>query len=56
VLSVDVRNIVIVEQNIAAALSIASRAYILNNGHLVFDGSSAELQDNAAILGRYLGV
>jgi branched-chain amino acid transport system ATP-binding protein len=50
------QTIVIVEQNIAAALSIASRAYILNNGHLVFDGSSAELQDNAAILGRYLGV
>lgn len=50
------QTIIIVEQNIAAALSIASRAYILNNGHLVFDGSSAELQDNAAILGRYLGV
>jgi len=50
------QTIVIVEQNIAAALSIASRAYILNNGHLVFDGSSAELRDNAAILGRYLGV
>jgi branched-chain amino acid transport system ATP-binding protein len=50
------QTIIIVEQNIAAALSIASRAYILNNGHLVFDGSSAELRDNAAILGRYLGV
>jgi branched-chain amino acid transport system ATP-binding protein len=50
------QTIIIVEQNIAAALSIASRAYILNNGQLVFDGSSAELQDNAAILGRYLGV
>jgi branched-chain amino acid transport system ATP-binding protein len=50
------QTIIIVEQNIAAALSIASRAYILNNGHVVFDGSSAELRDDAAILGRYLGV
>jgi branched-chain amino acid transport system ATP-binding protein len=50
------QTIIIVEQNIAAALSIAARAYILNNGHVVFDGSSAELRDDAAILGRYLGV
>jgi branched-chain amino acid transport system ATP-binding protein len=50
------QTIIIVEQNIAAALSIASRAYILNNGHLVFDGSSAEHRADAAILGRYLGV
>jgi branched-chain amino acid transport system ATP-binding protein len=50
------QTIIIVEQNIAAALSIAARAYILNNGHVVFDGRSAELRDDAAILGRYLGV
>jgi branched-chain amino acid transport system ATP-binding protein len=50
------QTIVIVEQNIAAALSIASRAYILNNGHVVFDGSSAQLKHSPEILSRYLGV
>jgi branched-chain amino acid transport system ATP-binding protein len=50
------QTIVIVEQNIAAALAIAKRAYILNNGHIVFDGTTAELKSAPAILGRYLGV
>jgi branched-chain amino acid transport system ATP-binding protein len=50
------QTIVIVEQNIAAALSIASRAYILNNGHVVFDGTSAELKASPDILSRYVGV
>jgi branched-chain amino acid transport system ATP-binding protein len=50
------QTIVIVEQNLAAALSIATRAYILNNGHLVFDGSVEELKTTPAILHRHLGV
>jgi branched-chain amino acid transport system ATP-binding protein len=50
------QTIVIVEQNIAAALSISSRAYILNNGHIVFDGTPQELKATPAILNRYLGV
>ncbi|MEP7239268.1 MAG: ABC transporter ATP-binding protein [Devosia sp.] len=50
------QTIIIVEQNLAAALSIASRAYILNNGHVVFDGTSAQLQASPEILSRYVGV
>ena len=50
------QTIVIVEQNVAAALSIAKRAYILNNGHVVFDGSAEELKTTPAILSRHLGV
>jgi branched-chain amino acid transport system ATP-binding protein len=50
------QTIVIVEQNIAAALSIAKRAYILNNGHVVFDGASESLKQETEILSRYLGV
>jgi len=50
------QTIVIVEQNVAAALSIAQRAYILNNGHIVFEGSAEELKTTHAILHRYLGV
>ena len=50
------QTIVIVEQNVAAALSIAQRAYILNNGHIVFEGSAEELKTTHVILHRYLGV
>jgi branched-chain amino acid transport system ATP-binding protein len=55
-LAAEGQAIIIVEQNIAAALSIASRAYILNNGHVVYEGSSAELKDSHEILERYVGV
>ena len=55
-LAAEGQTIIIVEQNLAAALSIASRAYILNNGHLVFDGTSTELKASPEILARYVGV
>ncbi|HEX4298528.1 MAG TPA: ABC transporter ATP-binding protein [Devosia sp.] len=55
-LAAEGQTIVIVEQNVAAALSIASRAYILNNGHVAFDGTSTELRESPAVLSRYLGV
>jgi branched-chain amino acid transport system ATP-binding protein len=48
--------IIVVEQNIAAALSLASRAYILNNGHVVEERTAAELKAQPEILHRYLGV
>jgi branched-chain amino acid transport system ATP-binding protein len=50
------QTIVIVEQNIAAALSIASRVYILNNGHIVSEGTSQDIKAAPAVLSRYLGV
>jgi branched-chain amino acid transport system ATP-binding protein len=55
-LAAEGQTIIIVEQNLAAALSIAARAYILNNGHVVFDGTSAELKASPDILARYVGV
>ena len=50
------QTLVIVEQNIAAALSLAHRAYILNNGHLVHHSSAQELQTSHDIVKRYLTV
>jgi branched-chain amino acid transport system ATP-binding protein len=50
------QTIVIVEQNIRAALSLASRAYVLNNGHVVFEGTAAELHASPAVMNHYLGV
>lgn len=49
------RTVIVVEQNVSAALSMASRAYMLNTGHIVFEGTSAELQARPDILSRYLG-
>jgi branched-chain amino acid transport system ATP-binding protein len=48
--------IVVVEQNIAAALNLATRAYVLNNGHVVHEGPTAELKADKSILRRHLGV
>ena len=50
------QTIVIVEQNVRAALSLASRAYVLNKGHMVFEGSAAALQESPEVMNRYLGV
>ncbi|HET7635971.1 MAG TPA: ABC transporter ATP-binding protein [Burkholderiales bacterium] len=50
------RTIIIVEQNIVAALKMAHRCYILNNGHVVFDGKPDELHRAPDLMHRYLGV
>ena len=50
------QTIVIVEQNVRAALSLATRTYVLNNGHVVFEGSADELQSSPVVMNRYLGV
>jgi branched-chain amino acid transport system ATP-binding protein len=50
------QTIIVVEQNLAAALSLAHRAYILNNGHVVFEGSADALRDAPDITTRYLGI
>ncbi|MGB3387371.1 MAG: ABC transporter ATP-binding protein [Pseudaminobacter sp.] len=49
------RTIVVVEQNVTAALSMADRCYLLNTGHIVFGGTSEELQQRPEIMNRYLG-
>jgi branched-chain amino acid transport system ATP-binding protein len=55
-LAADGQTIVIVEQNLAATLALASRAYILNNGHVAYEGTAAELKAEPGILQRHLGV
>jgi branched-chain amino acid transport system ATP-binding protein len=50
------RTIVIVEQNVHAALALAQRCYILNNGHLVYEGTPAGLRAEAELMHRHLGV
>src|SRR6185437_10447182 len=50
------QTIVLVEQNLAASLTLASRVYIINNGHIVHEGPAAEIKADPDILQRYLGV
>lgn len=50
------QTIVVVEQNVAAALSLASRCYVMNNGHVVFQGTPDELKRSPDVVSRYLGV
>jgi branched-chain amino acid transport system ATP-binding protein len=50
------QTIVIVEQNVQAALSLAKRCYILNNGHMVYEGTPAELRADPDFMHRHLGI
>jgi len=50
------QTIVLVEQNLAATLALASRVYIINNGHIAHEGPAAELKKQPELLQRYLGV
>jgi branched-chain amino acid transport system ATP-binding protein len=46
--------IMLVEQNLAATL--ANRAYIINNGHIVYEGPAQEIKARPEVLHRHLGV
>ncbi|HUV99786.1 MAG TPA: ABC transporter ATP-binding protein [Gallionella sp.] len=50
------QTIVLVEQNLAATLALAQRVYIINNGHIVHEGSAQEIKAQPEILQRYLAV
>ena len=47
--------ILLVEQNAKAALSIADRAYVLENGKVVLSGTGKELLNNEKVKEAYLG-
>ncbi len=49
-------SILLVEQNVRAALEIAEYAYIMENGRIVLDGPSEKLQDNEDVKEFYLGL
>ncbi|HET7627628.1 MAG TPA: ABC transporter ATP-binding protein [Bacillales bacterium] len=47
--------VVLVEQNVKAALAVADRACVLERGEVAVAGTSAELRDNATVKDAYLG-
>ena len=50
------QTIVLVEQNLAATLALATRIYILNNGHVAHEGPAREIKAQPDVLRRHLGV
>jgi branched-chain amino acid transport system ATP-binding protein len=48
--------VLLVEQNIKQVLQFSHRAYVLENGRLVLDGPSSELQGHPMIKKAYLGL
>lgn len=48
--------VLLVEQNIVYALELADRGYVLENGHIVMEGSGEELARSEHIKKHYLGL
>ncbi len=48
-------SILLVEQNAQMALSVASRAYVLETGRIVLEGTAREVADNPEVKVAYLG-
>jgi branched-chain amino acid transport system ATP-binding protein len=48
--------ILLVEQNVAMALDIATRAYVLDEGRIVAEGSPQALREDARLREAYLGI
>ena len=46
----------LVEQNVPAALSLATRGYVLQTGRVVLDGTSRELLESELVRKAYLGI
>jgi branched-chain amino acid transport system ATP-binding protein len=47
--------ILLVEQNARAALKVADRGYVLETGHIILDGTAAELKEDPEVQRAYLG-
>jgi branched-chain amino acid transport system ATP-binding protein len=48
--------LLLVEQNAVAAINIADRCYVIDQGEIVFEGSAEELREDDETRERYLGV
>ena len=48
--------LLLVEQNVVQSLEVAQRAYILDNGRFVLEGSAEEIRDDPALKRAYLGM
>lgn len=49
-------SVLLIEQNLMAAMDIANRGYVIENGMVKLSGSSQELMNNADVKKAYLGI
>ena len=49
-------SVLLVEQDITKALASADRGYVIENGRIALEGTSAELQANEHVKKAYLGI
>ncbi|WP_019448467.1 ABC transporter ATP-binding protein [Cupriavidus sp. BIS7] len=49
-------SVLLIEQKLAIALDISQRVYVMGHGHIVFEGTPAELKANAQIRKEWLEV
>jgi branched-chain amino acid transport system ATP-binding protein len=47
--------VLLVEQNAAMALTVASRGYVFENGRVALSGTTTDLRHNPAVRSAYLG-
>ncbi len=47
--------ILLVEQNARKALQFSDRAYVIEHGHVVTEGSSRDLARNDDVIAHYMG-
>ena len=50
------QSILLVEQNLALALQVADRVYVMSKGRIVFEGTADALRRNEEVKKQYLGV
>jgi branched-chain amino acid transport system ATP-binding protein len=48
--------VLVVEQNVATALAVADRAYVMDHGIVVHEGPASQIRDDAALRARLLGI
>ena len=48
--------VLLIEQNVAASLEISSRAYVLENGHVVLSGEARNVLRDEHVKRAYLGM
>ena len=55
-LRADGLTILLAEQNVDFSLDLADRVYVLEKGHIRYEGTSREFRDNASIRQQYLAL
>ena len=50
------QTILVVEQNVSAAMNLASRLYVINNGHIVEEMTAQSARNEREWVNRHLGV